>query len=83
MPDDRFALASLYRKAGDWIKAGELLRSLVASHGGDPRYVEYYIDGLLEHGEMNSAQILSRSSRRSRPQFVRHDQPEGRPAFRL
>ena len=54
-PDDRFILARLYRNAGNWIKAGDVLRGLVASNVRDSRYLEFYIDLLLEHNEMSSA----------------------------
>ncbi len=53
---DRFLLARLYAKAGNWLKTGELLRGLVASNQKEPQYLEFYIDELLKHGEMSSAQ---------------------------
>jgi tetratricopeptide (TPR) repeat protein len=53
--DDRFILARLYARADNWIKAGDLLRSLVASSDKEPRYLEFYIDELLKHNEMSSA----------------------------
>ena len=53
--DDRFVLARLYARADNWIKAGDLLRSLVASSDKEPRYLEFYIDELLKHNEMSSA----------------------------
>jgi cellulose synthase operon protein C len=55
-PDDRFALARLYARAGNWIKAGDMLRGLVASNNQDPRFLQFYIDELVKHNEMSSAQ---------------------------
>ena len=54
--DDRFVLAKLYTRTKNWIKAGDLLRSLVASSDKEPSYLEFYIDELLKHNEMSSAQ---------------------------
>lgn len=54
-PEDRFFLARLYVQTGNWIKAGDLLRGLIASNGREPRYLEYYIDELRNHNERSSA----------------------------
>ncbi len=55
VPEDRFVLARLYLNGGNWIKAGDLLRSLVATNDKEPRYLEYYIDALLKHNQTSSA----------------------------
>jgi cellulose synthase operon protein C len=55
-PDDRFTLAKLRSKKGDWIKASGLLRGLVASSAKDTRYLEFYIKALIDHNELSSAE---------------------------
>jgi len=52
---DRFSLAKLYLAEGNWVKASQQMRTLLASNGQNPRYMSTYIKGLLEHGELKEA----------------------------
>jgi tetratricopeptide (TPR) repeat protein len=56
-PDDHFELARRYLEAGNWVQASVELRNLIASHGTEPRYLVAYVNALLDHGEMNNAEI--------------------------
>lgn len=53
-PDDQLKLAKMYEAAGDWIKASNLYRSLVATYPKEPRYLVVFIEALLRHNEVSS-----------------------------
>jgi cellulose synthase operon protein C len=50
-------LAQMYLAGGDWIKAGAVFRSLVATYDSEPRWMVAYITALLDHGETSTAEI--------------------------
>ena len=56
-PEDRLALARMYEAVGNWTKASNLLQDLVAENEKDPRYLTIYIEALLQHNELSSAEM--------------------------
>ena len=66
-PDDCLNLAQMYLAVGDWQKASNLLRDLVAKHGGEPRFLAAYIRALLDHKETTTAQTYLRKLERIAP----------------
>jgi tetratricopeptide (TPR) repeat protein len=54
-PDERFRLAQLYEAENDWPRAGEHLRALLAADRKNTTYLDYYIRGLLRHGQKEEA----------------------------
>jgi tetratricopeptide (TPR) repeat protein len=54
-PQDQFLLASLYEADGDWAKARDRYRRLLATEGGNPEYLASYIRALLKHGQPDEA----------------------------
>lgn len=56
-PDDRFALIQMYLAAGDWIKASNQFRSLVATYPNEPRFLIAYIEAMLRQGEISSVEM--------------------------
>ena len=56
-PDDQLKLAIMYEAAGEWIKAGNLYRSLVATYPKEPRYLVAFIEALLRHNEVSSVEM--------------------------
>ena len=69
-PEDRFELARMYMKAGNWIQASVQFRNLVASHGDEPRYLIAYVDALLEHGEKTNAEIYLERLEKISPNLI-------------
>lgn len=56
-PDDQLKLAIMYEAAGEWIKAGNLFRSLVATYPKERRYLVVFIEALLRHNEVSSVEM--------------------------
>ena len=56
-PEDILELAKALVAAGDWMEASGLLRDLVAANGKEPRYLVIYIEALLQHNEVSSAEM--------------------------
>ncbi len=56
-PDDRFVLAQLYMADGDVVNAARHMRSLLASHGNEPRYVQRFVSFLIQQGDFSEADI--------------------------
>lgn len=55
-PSEDFLLARLYEQEGDWSKANDRFRELLAIRGGDnPAFIAYYIRALLRHGDLPGA----------------------------
>ncbi len=56
-PDDRFGLAELYLKTGDWTSYRNLMHSLLSPQIGAPKseYLVAYINSLLERKELDEA----------------------------
>jgi tetratricopeptide (TPR) repeat protein len=69
-PEDHFELARMYLEAGNWIQASVQLRNLVASQSNEPRYLIAYVDALLEHGEMNNAEIYLERLEKLSPNLI-------------
>ena len=59
-PDDRFVLAQLYMADGDLVNAARHMRSLLASHGNEPRYVQRFVSFLIQQEEYSEAEIWQR-----------------------
>lgn len=55
--EDRFVLAQLYLAQGDWNSANRQMRTLLASHGQETRYVAAYVRGLLDHQELGDVEL--------------------------
>ncbi len=55
--DDQFLLAKTQLKLGNWPRANELFRSLIAEHGNVPKYWIPYIEGLLQHDALADADM--------------------------
>ena len=53
-PEDLLRLAYMYDSSGDWIKAANLYRTLIADNPKEPRYLVAFIEGLLRHKETSS-----------------------------
>lgn len=56
-PQDQLALAKMYESAGEWIKAGNIIRELITTYPQEPRYLVVYIQTLLRHGEISSIEM--------------------------
>ena len=56
-PADRFVLARLYLAKGDWVNGSRHMRTLLASHGGEPQYVAAYAEFLLARNEIQEAEL--------------------------
>ncbi len=54
-PEDLYAGAKMHESAGNWIEAGNLYRTLVATYPKEPRFLVAYIEALLRHEEYSSA----------------------------
>ena len=57
LPEARLTLAQLYLAQQDWPQAGKQMRALMSSHGNEPRYVAAYVSLLLEHNELQEAEL--------------------------
>ncbi len=55
--EDLFLLAKLYQADGDWPKARERMRTLLAQEGKNPTYLAYFILALLRRGDPDEARI--------------------------
>ena len=55
--DDQFVLAQLHDAVGDWPKAHERLRGLLAAHGDNPLYLAHYAARLLRRKELDQAGV--------------------------
>jgi tetratricopeptide (TPR) repeat protein len=55
-PDERVLTARLYELSGNWPKAGELLRSALASDENNTAYLAAFTRGLLIHGQASHAE---------------------------
>ena len=53
----RFLLVQLYMNFGDASKAMSHLRKLMAAHGDKPRYLKYYVQFLINRGEIGEAEL--------------------------
>jgi tetratricopeptide (TPR) repeat protein len=40
-----------------WVKASKILRDLIVSQESEPRYLAIYVNALLEHGDVSSAEL--------------------------
>ncbi|MGA2062884.1 MAG: tetratricopeptide repeat protein, partial [Thermoguttaceae bacterium] len=40
-----------------WVNASKILRDLIVSQDSEPRYLAIYVNALLEHGDVNSAEL--------------------------
>ena len=40
-----------------WVKASKILRDLIVSQDSEPRYLAIYVNALLEHGDVNAAEL--------------------------
>ena len=40
-----------------WVNASNILRDLIVSQEGEPRYLAIYVNALLEHGDVQSAEL--------------------------
>ncbi|MBN1394472.1 MAG: tetratricopeptide repeat protein [Pirellulales bacterium] len=56
-PEDQLKLAIMYDSAGEWIKASNLYRPLVAGYPRETRYLVAYIEALLRHKEFSSVEM--------------------------
>ncbi|MBC7352518.1 MAG: tetratricopeptide repeat protein, partial [Thermogutta sp.] len=56
-PEDRFILAQLYMADGDISNAARHMRTLLASHGNEPRYVRRYVTFLLDQSQTAEAEV--------------------------
>jgi len=66
--EDRFLLAQLQLASGDFGAYARQMRALLASHGGQPRYVIHYVKALLNHNETAEAELwLERLKRVASP----------------
>ena len=54
-PDDRFLMAQVLEKDGDWPKARAKMQLLLADSGDSPSYLAFYVRGLLRHDEARGA----------------------------
>ena len=54
--EDRLAMVRAYLNAGNWIDASDSLRYLVATNDKDPRFLAFYINELVKHNELSSAE---------------------------
>jgi cellulose synthase operon protein C len=54
--NDRFLLAQIYLREGQWTKASAHLRTLIAESDTEPRYLIAYIEALLQHGETSDVE---------------------------
>ncbi|NMC21598.1 MAG: tetratricopeptide repeat protein, partial [Thermogutta sp.] len=59
-PDDRFVLAQLYMADGDVVNAARHMRSLLASHGNEPRYVQRFVSFLIQQENYSEAEVWQR-----------------------
>ncbi|GAB6184689.1 tetratricopeptide repeat protein [Thermopirellula anaerolimosa] len=59
-PDDRFVLAQLYMADGDVVNAARHMRSLLASHGNEPRYVQRFVSFLIQQEDYSEAEVWQR-----------------------
>ncbi len=55
--DDQFQLAQLYQMAGDWPKARELFRNLVAAQGNNPIYLAHYAQSALRQRDTEETRL--------------------------
>lgn len=53
--DENFALARLYESLGQWSECQSTMVDLLASSPNEPRYLEPWLQWLIEHGDLNSA----------------------------
>lgn len=56
-PEDRFLLAKLLRYDGNLSRAADQLRTILAKHSSEPRYVAAYIEILLDRAETSEAEL--------------------------
>jgi len=49
--DEQFALVKLYDAAAEPAKARDWLQDLLTAHPDSPRYLAYFVGGLLKHGQ--------------------------------
>jgi tetratricopeptide (TPR) repeat protein len=69
--EDQFILAQLFMKDGNWAKCSELMRTLVATHGNEPRYLAFYVSQLLRRDEVvNVEPYLARLESLAPNQFI-------------
>lgn len=55
LPDERFLLARLNDARGHWAQASEEMESLLATRRNNPQYVGFFVRGLLQHGQVETA----------------------------
>lgn len=56
-PEDVMELVKMYLGDDNWPEASKLLRDLVAVNDKEPRYLALYIEQLLKHNELSSAEM--------------------------
>lgn len=56
-PEDVMELVKMYLGDDNWPEASKLLRDLVAANDKEPRYLALYIEQLLKHKELSSAEM--------------------------
>lgn len=54
--DDRFILAQMYMADGDVVNAARHMRTLLATRGDDPRYLQTYVAFLLDQNQLSEAE---------------------------
>ncbi|HET6325095.1 MAG TPA: tetratricopeptide repeat protein, partial [Planctomycetaceae bacterium] len=54
-PDDRIVMARLYLSRGEWVRASQIFREVVAK-SKDPRHLAAYVDALLGQKELSAAE---------------------------
>ena len=55
-PEDKLTLAELYRTKGLWNKFTAQMANLLTTSGNNPQYIAFYVNALLEHGEVQTAE---------------------------
>jgi tetratricopeptide (TPR) repeat protein len=70
-PDEQFRLALLCEADKDRTRSRELMFSLLAAHGRDPRYLAAQVQVLLAHDELDEAQRWLRQLERIEPDSAR------------
>jgi tetratricopeptide (TPR) repeat protein len=55
---DRFVLAQLYLRQGEWTKYNTMMREVFASREPDPGYFVFHVNALLRHGNTGDADVF-------------------------
>src|SRR5262249_51433642 len=54
-PDDQYLLAQLREADGNWLRARQEFRELLASAGDTPAFLAHFTQSLLQHGDLEEA----------------------------